>query len=285
MQEKFFRYEKYTGSSVDVVLPAYVDDKPLAIIGEKSFLSCRDVEKLTLPDTVEVVENWAFAHMKGLTEISFPSREISFGKKVFLGCSQLKKVGLGGAVDLYAGIPYFLASMFLYFPQDRLLHLEQAGDRIGQWDWLVKYDEELAAYLRKADDYDFVPAFIGWFDVEDVDDQKDSFVTEQRKNKIHLVFQRLLYRKGLSQKHQQEFADFLMETPEILFDLFCDAQYEYGKNIAYYKIWAEIGGLQRVVITELLNRLQEAEPEVVRFLVNAQWEQNAQADFFAGLEL
>ena len=62
------------------------------------------------------MEDWAFAHTKGLKDIIFPAKEILFGKKVFLGCDGLQRVFLtrgGEAVQgQYEGMSFFLASVF-----------------------------------------------------------------------------------------------------------------------------------------------------------------------------
>ena len=188
-------FEKYIGQAKIVQLLSG-SERPLVTIGAKAFLSCKSIEKLILPDTLERVADWGFAHMKNLREITLPAREILFGKKVFLGCENLQKVylihserenKLCGSVkqstvdSLYEGLPYFLASMFRFFPENRLENLEMAGDEQGQWEWLTAYDEALQAYVQRPHDYDFEPAFIGWFDIEDVDDQKQNFIVQQRK--------------------------------------------------------------------------------------------------------
>lgn len=98
------------------MLPGEIAGKPVTVIGGKAFLSCRQVESLKLPDTLERVEDWAFAHTKGLKDIIFPAKEILFGKKVFLGCDGLQRVFLtrgGEAVQgQYEGMSFFLASVF-----------------------------------------------------------------------------------------------------------------------------------------------------------------------------
>jgi len=83
-QSELYRFEKYTGQETEVQLPDEMDGKPLGIIGCKAFLSCKTVEKLYLPKTLEAVEDWGFAHMKNLREIVMPARTVHFGKQVFL---------------------------------------------------------------------------------------------------------------------------------------------------------------------------------------------------------
>ncbi|MCI9320521.1 MAG: leucine-rich repeat protein [Lachnospiraceae bacterium] len=86
-----YRYEKYEENNRYVELPREADGVPLTIIGAKAFLSCRNVESLILPDSLESVEDWAFAHMKGLKEFGISSGAAG-------------RCGSGGA-ELFAGVP------------------------------------------------------------------------------------------------------------------------------------------------------------------------------------
>ena len=156
---KYFRYEAYKGNETSVKLPEQIEGRPLAVIGAKAFLSCRTVERLELPDTLNQVEDWGLAHMKNLRELVLPSKEICFGKKVFLGCDKLEKIFLRGALDQYEGIPFFLASKVRWM-EGMPVELALAGDKQGQWKWLVLYDRALLDFLDGPDDAGFETAFI-----------------------------------------------------------------------------------------------------------------------------
>lgn len=288
-----YRYERYDENSTCVVLPGEIEGEPVAVIGAKAFLSCRQVEKLTLPDTLEQVEEWAFAHMKGLKDITFPAKEILFGKKVFLGCDGLRRVFLtcGGeaARGQYEGMPFFLASVFrlgLENIQKNLSDLRLAGDAEGQWRWLAGYDEAVTLYLMRADDYNFEPAFIGWFDVEDVDDQRAAHMTEQRKKKIELVFQRLFYSERLSEQTEERLKEYLMKkASEQVLELMRDAEAGYGDHVEYFRIWKRIGGFEVYSPEFLLDELRDADPEVKGFLLECRLAEATGEDFFGMLEL
>ena len=288
-----YRYEKYNKNDTYVILPSEIDAQPLTIIGTKAFLSCRHVEKLILPETLEQVEDWAFAHMKGLQEIFFPAKEILFGKKVFLGCDALQKVVLtfGGqpAQDQYEGIPYFLASVFrlsMDSIHSELANLRLAGDAEGQWQWLARYDEALTVYLLRPDDYDFEPAFIGWFDVEDVDDQRIGYMAEQIKKKIALAFKRLLYPERLSEETETKLGKYLVDkVSEQVLELMKDTDSEYAKDARYFHIWQRIGGFKQYSPKYLLEQLEDGDPEVRSFLLGCELEENTGEDFFENLEL
>lgn len=307
-----FRFEKYSGQEKEVSLPEEVEGKPLSTIGMKAFLSCKSVERLVLPDTLERVEDWGFAHMKNLQEIVLPAKEVAFGKKVFLGCENLQRVTLSGVQSgkLYEGIPCFLATAFRLFgeetmqslqttglvdsemmaeyPNDILQNLQMAGDCDGQWRWLFIYDKALEAHLRRRDDEGFVPAFIGWFDVEDVDDQKQGYIQRMRESKIQLVFQRLLYSKGLEESVETFLNQYLREnTPflvEKLTEQYLHREY-FHTDIHCYKIWKASGGLTGEYAGRLMAIVPEEEPEIKSYLLECQLEDTGGDSFFAGLDL
>lgn len=309
-----FCYEKYIGQEKEVCLPEVADGHLLSAIGAKAFLSCKSVERLVLPSTLEAVGDWACAHMKNLREVVLPAKEITFGKKVFLGCENLQRILFCDVKydsisenQIYGGIPYFLASAFCFFaeetlqslqsaglipkdllnqyPNDILLNLQMAGDCRDQWKWLFIYDKALKAFLLRNDDDGFIPAFIGWFDVEDVEDQRQDFIRKRRDEKIRLVFQRLLYPKKLEGEAQSFLYEYLRENASFTAELFSQSP-EFGRDIRYYKIWQASGGLTSAYAKLLLSKLPETEPEIRSYLLELQIENEKDADgFFSGLEL
>lgn len=281
-QEELCRYEKYEGQEAEVCLPVLMCNKPMGIIGMKAFLSCKTVEKLVLPESLVQVEDWAFAHMRNLQELVLPAKQIHFGKKVFLGCDSLRRVGLHN-VEGYDGIPFFLANAFRFLEEEALFDLEQAGDMNGQWEWLSLYDEKLMEYIKRPDEYGFVPAFIGWFDVEDVDDQKDGYVLSQRKNKVLLVFQRLIYSAKIESDVESFLQEYLLRNEELIMEVLREES--YGKDIRYYKAWKQAGGLESDTCKEILAWLPNDEPEIKAYLLEITLEDTKAEDYFKDLEL
>lgn len=314
-----FCYKKYTGQEREVQLPESVDDRPLLSIGAKAFLSCKSVERLVLPSTLETVEDWAFAHMKHLREVVLPAKEIAFGKKVFLGCENLQRILFSDSEynnvqhvvipenSVYEGIPCFLASAFCFFaeetlqslqsaglieqnllneyPNDMLLNLKMAGSCEDQWKWVYIYDKALEAFLLRNDDDGFLPAFIGWFDVEDVEDQRQTYILKRREEKIRLAFQRLLYPKGIDKNSEKFLNQYLRENSHFISELFACSP-ELGRDIRYYKIWQSAGGLTPLYAKQLMAELPETEPELRSYLLEFQIEnESAREGFFTELEL
>ena len=290
-----FRYERYSGEEKCIDLSKEVEGRKLTCIGAKAFLSCKSMEQLKLPDTLEEVEDWAFAHAKNLKELWIPAKSLVFGKKVFLGCESLERICFTDrqTSGRYEGIPYFLGSVARFFPEDLagalLDRLQEAGAADGQWQWLKEYDRALTALINRPDEEGFEPAFIGWFDVEDVDDQRQNYVRKRREDKIFLVFQRLGRGGALSEEAGDCLQRYLREQEEILVGLFRNREI-YREDITYYKIWKRAGGLT----AQQAKRLMEyqsgqgsgQDPEIVSFLLECQLEENGpKKDFFGDLDL
>lgn len=294
MSKDMGRYIKYTGQETEVCLSVNSQGMPLSVIGSKAFLSCKTVERLVLPPTLEVVEDWGFAHMKNLREIVLPAREIRFGRQVFLGCDSLQRVVLYSVKDIpdaeainyleeLPGLDRLRASMFRFFPQESLEQLEYAVEEAGQRKWLALYDGALESFLREPDDNGFEPAFIGWFDVEDVDDQRQGYILSRRKNKIMLAFERLICGEEPFKHLQQYLWSVILDHGDLVQELFLESS-EYGRDIRYYKIWQQAGGLSVPVAEILLTKLPWEEPEIRANLMEL-LQQERKEDFFTQLEL
>jgi len=290
------RYTKYKGMDTDVVLSVDAENNALHTIGSKAFLSCKAVERLVLPPTVKVVEDWAFAHMKNLKEIVLPAGEISFGRQVFLGCDGLKRVlfyTVKNSLDYaetyilgeLSGIGELWASMFRFFPQERLEHPELVTDKEGCKTWLELYDEALELWLQKPDDDGFVPAFIGWFDVEDVDDQKARFIVQQKKYKIRLVLQRLRFQQKLSENHKLQLEEYLKKEDMLTELMFLDREEACSRDIHLFRVWEQAGGLYPDRVGRLLEKVPEEEPEIRGYLLKLQLQKMADNNFFEDLDL
>lgn len=278
--EQYYRYQSYEGNEAYVTLPERMEGRLLTAIGAKAFLSCRTVERLELPDTLVQVEDWAFAHMKNLKELVLPPREIHFGKKVFLGCDSLERIFLRGARGQYEGIPLFLASQVRWM-EGMPVNLDLAGAKQGQWQWLEAYDRALLGFLSESDDVGFEPAFIGWFYVEDVDSQRETYMLERQKCKVRLALQRLRYPERVSRDTRGQLGDYLRGP---LFLELCGEQ-EYARDVEYFRIWQQIGGFSLYSPQFLLEQMPGADPEVRGFLMKCSLSREQSDDFFKKMEL
>ena len=301
-QDTYYTYTKYSGADKEVHLPEQVDGLFMNTIGAKAFLSCKTVEKLWLPDSIREIGDWAFAHMKNLKEIALPAETIAFGKQVFMGCEQLTRVHVvvkhreDGEKDkespdeakawecsLYEGLEYFLATMFCHFESGQLMDLSILQTEEGQKKWLEKYDQVLCEYLAEDDAVRFVPAFIGWFDVEDLDEQKKRYVNQVKCKKLEITLQRLLYDANINESTKRQLAKYVEEREKSMLELFQDREKELGNDIRYYKLWNTLGGLKNDQARILLEANDWADTEIKAYLLNIQLQKDEETDFFGEL--
>lgn len=287
-------YDRYEGTDKVFCVPSFFGNIPVTEIAAKAFLSCKTIERLEIPDTVSRIGDWAFAHMKNLEELVVPFHELIYGKKLFLDCHRLKKITVRNGTTKEEGMPYLLASAVTVLERPELWQPECAGaqERYGQW--LAAYDKALAEYLDTAEEEGFEPVFIGWFHVEDIDEQMPRHLEKRRREKVQLILQRLRYSEYLSQELKQRLMEYLAahmpdgsERKEhtVVVDVICDRKAEYRNQVCYWKILQESGCLNRDNIQYLIEQLQDASPEVMAYLVQLLQEKNADNDFFLGLEL
>lgn len=82
------------GNLVRLAVPSQIEEKPVTEIYKKAFFNCRYLRFLTLPDTIEKIDNWAFAHCQQLEQVELPWKLMSLGKDLFIGSDRLKKIVL-----------------------------------------------------------------------------------------------------------------------------------------------------------------------------------------------
>ena len=260
----------------------------------KAFLSCKTVGKLVLEDSVTAIGDWAFAHMQNLHTFVLPGHEIAFGKKVFLDCEKLKEIHIRDDESGNPGTPFFMASAVRVLKKEELCRPELAGKSAFHREWMKEYDSALLHFIQEEDAEGFEPVFIGWFHVEDTDEQIPRYLKKRREDKVELIFQRLLYPEYLSgedrtllEKYLREHMPYGSRAKEhtVVFDMLCDPSTEYGTDIAYMKILEKAGCLTKETISLLMEQMEEAAAEITAFLLKKQAELTKGNDYFSEFEL
>ena len=82
----------------EIVIPATYNNKPVTKIANKAFNECKNLKKVTIPDSVTSIGNSAFYGCTSLTSITIPDSVTSIGGVAFSGCSSLTSVTIGKGV-------------------------------------------------------------------------------------------------------------------------------------------------------------------------------------------
>lgn len=283
-------FTQYCGKEEEVSVDVSESGEAYSGIAAKAFLSCKTIKKLKIGSSVAHIGDWAFAHMQNLEELVLPNREIAFGKKVFLNCNKLTRITIQDDRSQNLGLSYFLAAAVGILQKEELLQIREAGSESGHANWMKAYDDALFRYLEEADETGFNPVFFGWFKVEDIDDQMPVFLREKRRNKARMILLRLLYPVHLSEENRDKLSVCLKEylpeqqkekTHTAVYDLFCEADSCYAKDVRYLQILKDCGCLSGYLIQLLLENMKEATAEARGYLLREESAGKEDGDFFA----
>ncbi len=268
----------FSGLAGEVQVPQTLEGLPVTSIGKKAFLSKKFLRRLRLPDTVGEIGDWAFAYCDGLEEISLPCGDIRFGKSVFLECGRLKALDIRGKDAVAAALLAAVAGTQAGY----LLNVREAGSR----EWLEAWDARMLAVLQSKDDEGFSRQVLcGEEDYGSTD--VTAYMSRRRREKVRLLLLRLLYPVQLNERLRQTLTDYLLnhtkgcegdETWRVVLE-------EHGEDSAYYRLFAELGCLNRDNLDKILSDIGENYPEMKAFFLRYQEEALEQRDFFEELEL
>ena len=264
----------YTGQESVVRVPAKIDALQVTSIGSKAFLSRDKIRELSFPDGIRQVGDWAFCHMKSLKTLSFSSFP-AFGRQLFKGTEQIEAISFPGFQSEKAGR---LLARLVWFWQAGFMRLQDYGEDAEGF--FEEYDREFLRYLSEANDKEYVPGFVGWFDDGDIDSKKAAFEKEIIKRKIELAFVRLWAADEMECVCEEELRQYLIAHKEQVFEVLCEGP--CTRTVDYFRIWEGLGGFEFVPASQYLEHMELPEPEVAAFLMSRQTKSNR---FFDNLSL
>lgn len=310
MENGFLRYkvEKeravvtgYQGFGVNLALPARIEGYPVAAIERKAFLSCKSLCGISVPCCVEEVGDWAFAYCGSLKEISFPRRQIRFGRAVFKDCKSLERITVREAsgAELTEGsesrkgkpasgegtesFGRLLAAAVTMLDAPYLLDTFGAGGKA----WLEQWDTSLLSLLGAADSEGYITQSV--YGEEDyIGMELEEFESGKRKRKVRLAFLRLLHPQGLSLSLRKRLEQYLrsLTKGQGTEEAWQVIREEKSVCREYYSLFAELGCVTEDNFPGILADIGEESPEMKAFFLKFREGQRGEGeDFFQGLEL
>ena len=89
----------YGGRALRAEVPEQIEGVPVVKIEKKAFLSRKVLHHLALPESIQFIDDWAFAYCSNLKTISLPSKNLEVGRSLFLECSNLQLLKSSGWMD------------------------------------------------------------------------------------------------------------------------------------------------------------------------------------------
>lgn len=281
--------DQYHGTGETVVVPSEVEGLPVIAVERKAFLSCKTIRSITLPDTIEEIGDWAFAHAEQLRTITIPHHALTRGKELFLGCKRLREIVLDGTEEEKAlrasqGLGRMLSLAVTILHDYFLFDPVEAGSD----DWVRRWDEKLTE-LTGLDDLDGFEELwtCGEEDYEGKDYDIKSYPVEKRKMKLRVVYFRLLYPYKISDAVSAVLKEYLRrhtkgtDTPEA-WELIVE---EHQNDLEYYRVFAESGCITEDNFDSLLDDMKDVSAEIKAYLLRYKEEHFAAGDAFASFDL
>lgn len=292
------------GNMIRLTVPEQIEGMPVTQVYKKAFFNCRCLRFLTLPDTLEKIDNWAFAHCQQLECVELPRRRMTLGKDLFIGSKRLQKIVLRSAKEkgeaaadgmcgslgeteacvLCSGteIARLLAVAATKMGDPHLFCIEEAGTQ----EWLRRWDARMLVLMREDDNdgYD-KQVLAGEEDYERTDQAR--FRNLKRQAKVRLALLRLLNPCGLPRETQEELEEYLRAhtkgcPSEETWEVVCR---EYGDDQAYYELFAALGCVTQENFEGILQDIGENHTEMKAYLMRYKEEYLGRRDFFEGLSL
>lgn len=97
---------KYVGDDSEVIVPSYIDGKPVMVIDNGAFQDNINVTSITLKSGIVEIGSSAFSSAKALVSIELPDTLVIIGQSAFASCSNLESIEIPSSVT-YIGSSAF----------------------------------------------------------------------------------------------------------------------------------------------------------------------------------
>lgn len=291
----------YDGKSDELEIPAFIEEQPVKKIGKKAFLSCKNLLKVTLPETIEVLEEWAFAYCSNLQSVKLPKKKLEFGKGVFFHCNSLQEIrtvhckkavtDCGGKdsesqkenVDKKQGnlhpwkllgvVPVLMDAEYLLTPWEAETE-----------HWIEKWDARMLNILNTDDGDGYSKVVL--CGEEDLSASYEEFVEKKRQMKVRLAFIRLMNPYNLSEEIEEKLLNFVREhTKGCESEAAWEVVKQHGDEKSYFEIFTETGCLSKENFDAVLEDLGQYHAEMKAYFIRYKEEHMKKEDFFDSLSL
>lgn len=268
------------GLAIQVCIPEQIEEKPVTEIDRKAFLSQKRLRRVTLPQNIHTIGDWAFAYCDNLEEITLAHKNIQYGKAIFLQCRKLKKILFADEQgqtneDIGVLMAMALTDLDAYYLFDPV----QAGSR----EWISKWDFRLRTLMETDDMEGYSQTVLcGEEDYGSRDNNVAYFLSQKRRTKVRMAAVRLLHPYGLTEDFRTELVQYLknhrkgqpeQETWEVVKE-------EHPDERIYYELLGECECITAENVDGMLRDLGDAHAEMKAFLLKYKNSKMEKTDYF-----
>lgn len=136
LSDHSLRIKEYIGTEKSIAVPEHIGNKTVKEIGTGAFKNS-NVEKISIPATVETIGSWAFFNLQNCSEITIGNKMALKSDDIFSQCPKLKKVNTEGEGTIVWFIGNSLiaeGNLDMYFQDvcdqkgEKVIHYTNTGD-------------------------------------------------------------------------------------------------------------------------------------------------------------
>ena len=269
----------FSGRALRAEIPERIEGKPVIRIGKKAFLSRKMLHHIVLPESVEYIDDWAFAYCSNLESVTLPSKSFGVGRALFLECRNLQRLeSCGWCAQAGQLLAAAVTTLDAYYLLD--------AESIGGMEWLKKWDARLLTVME-ADDMEGYQNQVLCGEEDYGSTDIGAFIKNKRMHKVRLAILRLLNAIGLSEEIRGQLERYLMghtkgcESEETWLTLL----QEYNGDLERIQLFLDLGCADKNNMDLILKDIGEEYPEMKAIFLRYQDAHIGYTDFFAELEL
>lgn len=277
----------YRGKDTELVIPAVIDGCAVTHIGKKAFLSNKMLRQISLPESIERIDDWAFAYCAKLNKVILPYHRMEIGQGIFKECFDLEQIVDEGADERErktTDIAYLLAASMSILDAFYLFDFENAGND----DWISQWDNRMQTVMGREDVEGFSKMLLcGEEDYGSKENNLDYYTEQRRREKVRLAMLRLMHDYGLADSIRAKLEEYLLahikgcqteETWQVILE-------EYGDDLKYYQFLTDLGGVSAANFQAMMEDMGESHTEMKAYLMKYHSERHKSEDVFAVFEL
>lgn len=279
IEEKGVSITGYDGKESKLCLPGRIEDRPVYKIAKKAFLSRKNLLEAVLPDTIEVLEEWAFAYCSGLEKVFFPKKKLSLGKGIFFSCTALQEIHCGEGEEggrpwkLLGAVPVVMDAEYLLTPW------EAEEDH-----WIEKWDARLLGLLQEEDAEGYSKVVL--CGEEDLNVNFEEFIRQKRQKKARMALLRLGSPYKLKEGIREKLLTFVREhTKGCASEAAWEVVKAHGEERTYFEIFTQTGCLTEENFDAVLEDIGQSYAEMKAYFMRYREEYMKKEDFFDTLSL
>ena len=277
----------YRGKDTELVIPAVIDGCAVTHIGKKAFLSNKVLRQISLPESIERIDDWAFAYCAKLNKVILPYHRMEIGQGILKECFDLEQIVDEGADERErktTDIAYLLAASMGILDAFYLFDFENAGED----DWISQWDNRMQTVMEREDAEGFSRMLLcGEEDYGSKENNLDYYTEQRRREKVRLAMLRLMHDYGLADSMRTKLEEYLLahikgcqteETWQVILE-------EYGDDLKYYQFLTDLGGVSAANFQAMMEDMGESHTEMKAYLMKYHSDKHKSEDVFAVFEL